>query len=154
MRRLAAQLVQSKSTKTNYPYRAALLAPPIIFQQRASEQVDCPYSYSSDWVKSQHSTMLDEKCARTVCADELVNNQFSVMSCKGPGMGKGSTYFGLNATRFHGDVGCVHPLTLTLTQPCSKSDLGVCASTPSLMSGYTLQQFPSDPVSQGVWCKT
>jgi len=99
------QLVQSKSTKTNYPYRAALLAPPIIFQQRASEQVDCPYSYSSDWVKSQHSTMLDEKCARTVCADELVNNQFSVMSCKGPGMGKGSTYFGLNATRFHGDVG-------------------------------------------------
>ena len=91
--------------KQEFSPSSTLMASPIIFQTRVEPTGDCPYRYSSTWVKRQHDKAVQTRCAYPFeCQDQVVSDSFSVMSCPGEQQTSG-LFFGLKPTKFMGSDG-------------------------------------------------
>jgi len=92
-------------TKREFGPRSTLMAPPVIFQTRSQPTAQCPYRYSSEYVVTQQGKASADKCAPPFkCHDSVLENDYSVMSCRGPVQETGF-FFGLPVMNFLGQKG-------------------------------------------------
>ena len=69
---------------------------------RSQPTADCPYRYSSEYVVKQQGKASADKCAAPFqCHDSVLENEYSVMSCRGP-LQETGYYFGLPVKTFVG----------------------------------------------------
>jgi len=69
--------------KVDYVRKSALMATPIIFQERVHPTATCPYEYSTDWIQSQHDKVLDMCTLPFTCSDNVMQNSEATLSCAG-----------------------------------------------------------------------
>jgi hypothetical protein len=91
--------------KKNYLPRLALIATPIVFQQRVSPSPQCPTSFGGDWIRAQHTKVINSTCAPPYqCPADVLERPELSISCAGPMVDNG-TYYGLESMRFEGRRG-------------------------------------------------
>jgi hypothetical protein len=49
--------------KSSFPHPLALVAPPILFQQRVAVPAQCAFSYSDRWIRQQHRASVAAQCS-------------------------------------------------------------------------------------------
>ena len=93
-------------TKRDYVPKSALLAAPVVFQERKMlSPSGCEVTYSSQWEKEQQRKTAEERCAAPYACEHLAKKaqQDSVISC--PGSANPTGHFGLESTEFLGKIG-------------------------------------------------
>ena len=70
--------------KNDYPFRFAMIAPPILLQNRVNLSDTCPVSFSNTWLGIQREKVDNLTCAPPYqCSDDVLEHPSMTMACRG-----------------------------------------------------------------------
>lgn len=92
-----------KVTKLDFKNRAALLAPPMIFQTRGTASADCKLNASTAFIQKQYRSAMQAKCAPPYTCSRV--DPTSLISCDSKTGDANGSYFGLQPITFKGAQG-------------------------------------------------
>ena len=91
--------------KLDFSERSVLMAPPLIIQERHAQSAECPFRYSTQWLREQHKVVRTSICAPpNTCVDpDVMTKPELIMACRGKDIKKAESFFGLkNAFKVDG----------------------------------------------------
>jgi hypothetical protein len=91
--------------KRDYTPLSTLMAAPIAFQTRVYASAACPFTHSKNWLKKQHSEVVNSTCGTPyLCDDAVLSKPELTMSCIGE-LVTNKSQLGLDPIEFQGVVG-------------------------------------------------